>query len=126
MASETASPHSMDRPRIPGPLHREKTQATPLEEEGGEDQVGREMLRLEPDPRPGLFPWLLGSWFCSALACSPCRAGERARRGFREGKEGEGERTWMCKCLWGFSDKAIIKMPTSSCLANLHIPCCAL
>lgn len=77
-------------------------------------------------PPPRLFPWLLGSWFCSALACSPCRAGERARRGLREGKEGEGERTWMCKCLWGFSDKAIIKMPTSSCLANLHIPCCAL
>lgn len=52
------------------------------------------------------------------------------RQRIEEGKkEREGEREGtkcMCACLWGFSDKAIIKMPTSACLANLHIPCCAL
>lgn len=88
MASETMSPHSVDRPRVPGPLHREKTQATPLEEEGGEDQVGREMLRLEPDPpAPGSSP---GFWGPGSAVYLPAPCAERERE--RGGASGRGKR----------------------------------
>lgn len=62
------------------------------------------------------FPWLQSG---RETEEGDTRVGARDR-------ERERKRNWMCMCLWGFSDKAIIKMPTSSCLANLHIPCCAL
>jgi hypothetical protein len=51
---------------------------------------------------------------------------DTGRQGYRERREREREREReridLHVSLGFFSDKAIIKIPTSYCLANLHIP----